>query len=278
MLHPRPLPRAFTLIELLVVISIIALLIGLLLPALSTARSAARSSVCLSNVRQIGLAQHLYADINDSKFTPLKMSSSAPVNASWPWYMLLGKTDIFKNVEDKDRDSVNALLCPDEVDSYGTGQAAYRWSDRLSSYGGSNYIMPDFNRGASFGVTSSIPGTGEDKIRAALATGGPRIDQLVKASDLILIGEPIHSSQLNNEYVNDASGQSTPGVLNNHYWEWARHSGGQVALVPGPSTGGSTNVLYVDGHAGPIAHGSGAAVGVKEDPTPDKSLSTMFWW
>ena len=70
MLHPRPLSRAFTLIELLVVISIIALLIGLLLPALSTARSAARSSVCLSNIRQIGLAQHLYADINDSKFTP----------------------------------------------------------------------------------------------------------------------------------------------------------------------------------------------------------------
>ena len=67
-------------------------------------------------------------------------------------------------------------------------------------------------------------------------------------------------------------------MLNNHYWEWARHNGGKVALVPGPGTGGSTNVLYVDGHAGPVTHGSGDAVGVKEDPTPDKSLSTMFWW
>ena len=101
------------------------------------------------------------------------MGSGASVNASWPWFMFLGKTDIFKNVEEKDRDSFNALLCPDDVDSYATGQAAYRWSDRLSSYGGSNYIMPDFNRGPTFGITSQIPGDGEIKMRNALAEGGP---------------------------------------------------------------------------------------------------------
>jgi prepilin-type N-terminal cleavage/methylation domain-containing protein/prepilin-type processing-associated H-X9-DG protein len=55
--------KAFTLIELLVVISIIALLIGLLLPALAAARDTARSSACLSNLRQVGIALTMYADL-----------------------------------------------------------------------------------------------------------------------------------------------------------------------------------------------------------------------
>jgi prepilin-type N-terminal cleavage/methylation domain-containing protein/prepilin-type processing-associated H-X9-DG protein len=59
----RPSGRgAFTLLELLVVIAIIALLAGLLLPALSQARARGQSVVCLSHLRQLTLALHLYAD------------------------------------------------------------------------------------------------------------------------------------------------------------------------------------------------------------------------
>lgn len=68
----------FTLVELLVVIGIIGLLIGILLPVINAVRVSALESVCMSNMRQLGIGTQAYAN-RDRGWLPTKgPDGSAP--------------------------------------------------------------------------------------------------------------------------------------------------------------------------------------------------------
>lgn len=64
----------FTLIELLVVIAIIAILAAILFPVFAKARERAKQTSCLSNIKQLGLAQMQYVQDYDDLY---------PIVAAW---------------------------------------------------------------------------------------------------------------------------------------------------------------------------------------------------
>ncbi len=57
----------FTLIELSVVIAIIAVLAALLLPSLAAAKDRGKRAACISNLRQLGIAMHTYAQDHEDR-------------------------------------------------------------------------------------------------------------------------------------------------------------------------------------------------------------------
>ena len=68
---PSSRRRGFTLIELLVVIAIIAILAAILFPVFAKAREKARQASCQSNLKQLGIAELMYLQDYDERFSNL---------------------------------------------------------------------------------------------------------------------------------------------------------------------------------------------------------------
>jgi len=85
--------NGFTLIELLVVVAIIAVLVALLLPAIASARESARAVICLTRLKEVGMANFRYAQDNNETFVVWGGPQyGAPADGGLIWTSNLGLT------------------------------------------------------------------------------------------------------------------------------------------------------------------------------------------
>ncbi|MGO8696444.1 MAG: type II secretion system protein [Limisphaerales bacterium] len=127
--------HAFTLLELLVVIAIISVLASLLLPALARSKDQGRNTVCVSQLRQLGIATRVYADDNNNRLPTAELLPTSPVN---PTNVLPRICDVLGPEVGKSNGGTNSspvFDCPADAEGrFAAEGSSYEWNTDLNGH------------------------------------------------------------------------------------------------------------------------------------------------
>jgi prepilin-type N-terminal cleavage/methylation domain-containing protein/prepilin-type processing-associated H-X9-DG protein len=215
--------NGFTLIELLVVIAIIAILAAILFPVFAQAREKARQISCLSNLKQIATAMHLYSQDFDEKIPSLLQIApwhprARPSDGSLAWVWMI--EPYVKNHQ--------VFYCP----SYPIS-APYQ---SLTSHSGSQFLIP-------YGYNSLIA-----RVAGPNVSGARTWAEIQTPANTVMLAD--------DREARDGYGYYNlfyPQYMNTRGWSYTDpvnpvRWGNSVGVIS-PRHSGGANVAFCDGHA-----------------------------
>ena len=127
--------RAFTLIELLVAIAIIGILAALLLPVLGRTKVKVQNSVCVNNLRQLGIAARSYTGDNNDRLPSAERLPTQPANPQKPLPRICDLLARYITQVAGTTNTVSVFKCPmDKNNLFATEGSSYEWNTSLNGH------------------------------------------------------------------------------------------------------------------------------------------------